>query len=99
MGTGVRAGGVFLSEEFITAFSLFVFCSELLQFITSGSIVAMEILGDDAVSKWKMLLGPANSGVAQTEAPDSIRATFGIDGIRNAAHGPDSIASAAQVRF
>ncbi|XP_014459418.1 nucleoside diphosphate kinase 7 isoform X2 [Alligator mississippiensis] len=72
------------------------FYNELLQFITSGSIVAMEILGDDAVSKWKMLLGPANSGVAQTEAPDSIRATFGIDGIRNAAHGPDSIASAAQ---
>uniref|UniRef100_A0A7M4E7Y0 NME/NM23 family member 7 n=1 Tax=Crocodylus porosus TaxID=8502 RepID=A0A7M4E7Y0_CROPO len=72
------------------------FYNELLQFITSGSIVAMEILGDDAVSKWKMLLGPANSGVAQTEAPDSIRATLGIDGIRNAAHGPDSIASAAQ---
>lgn len=71
-------------------------CSELLQFITSGPIVAMEILGDDAVCKWKTLLGPANSAVAQTDAPDSIRANFGHDGLRNAAHGPDSVASAAQ---
>ncbi|KAM6293783.1 nucleoside diphosphate kinase homolog 7 isoform 3-T3 [Porphyrio hochstetteri] len=72
------------------------FYNELLQFITSGPIVAMEILGDDAVCKWKTLLGPANSAAAQTDAPDSIRANFGHDGIRNAAHGPDSVASAAQ---
>ncbi|XP_074663884.1 nucleoside diphosphate kinase homolog 7 isoform X4 [Strix aluco] len=72
------------------------FYNELLQFITSGPIVAMEILGDDAVCKWKTLLGPANSAVAQTDAPDSIRANFGQDGLRNAAHGPDSVASAAQ---
>ncbi|NXC17367.1 NDK7 kinase, partial [Corythaeola cristata] len=72
------------------------FYNELLQFITSGPIVAMEILGDDAVCKWKTLLGPVNSAVAQTDAPDSIRANFGHDGLRNAAHGPDSVASAAQ---
>ncbi|NXL83919.1 NDK7 kinase, partial [Alectura lathami] len=70
--------------------------NELLQFITSGPVVAMEILGDDAVCKWKTLLGPANSAVARTDAPDSIRANFGQDGVRNAAHGPDSVASAAQ---
>ncbi|XP_050816334.1 nucleoside diphosphate kinase 7 isoform X4 [Gopherus flavomarginatus] len=70
--------------------------SELLHFITSGPAVAMEILGDDAVSEWKKLLGPANSGVARADAPGSIRAMFGTDGIRNAAHGPDSFASAAR---
>lgn len=59
----------------------------------------MEILGDDAVSEWKKLLGPANSGVARSDAPGSIRAMFGTDGIRNAAHGPDSFASAARVSF
>ncbi|XP_053915838.1 nucleoside diphosphate kinase 7 isoform X1 [Cuculus canorus] len=72
------------------------FYNELIQFITSGPIVAMEILGHDAVCKWKTLLGPSNSAAAQTDAPDSIRAKFGHDGIRNAAHGPDSVASAAQ---
>ncbi|XP_075763117.1 nucleoside diphosphate kinase homolog 7 isoform X1 [Pelodiscus sinensis] len=72
------------------------FYNELLQFITSGPTVVMEILGDDAVSEWQKLLGPANSGVARSEAPGSIRAMFGTDGIRNAAHGPDSFASAAR---
>uniref|UniRef100_A0A8B9FN12 NME/NM23 family member 7 n=1 Tax=Amazona collaria TaxID=241587 RepID=A0A8B9FN12_9PSIT len=73
------------------------FYNELLQFITSGPIVAMEILGDDAVCKWKTLLGPANSAAAQTDAPESIRGSFGHTGLRNAAHGPDSVASAAQL--
>ncbi|KAM7178119.1 nucleoside diphosphate kinase homolog 7 isoform 3-T3 [Macrochelys suwanniensis] len=72
------------------------FYNELLLFIASGPTVAMEILGDDAVSEWKKLLGPANSGVARSDALGSIRAMFGTDGIRNAAHGPDSFASAAR---
>lgn len=78
-----------------------VFClfrSELIQFITSGPAIAMEILRDDAICEWKKLLGPANSGMARTDAPGSLRALFGTDGIRNAAHGPDSFASAARVR-
>ncbi|XP_063505039.1 nucleoside diphosphate kinase 7 isoform X6 [Pongo pygmaeus] len=72
------------------------FFNELIQFITTGPIIAMEILRDDAICEWKRLLGPANSGVARTDAPESIRALFGTDGIRNAAHGPDSFASAAR---
>uniref|UniRef100_G1KKD0 Nucleoside diphosphate kinase homolog 7 n=1 Tax=Anolis carolinensis TaxID=28377 RepID=G1KKD0_ANOCA len=70
--------------------------NELLEFITSGPVVALEILGDDAISRWKNLLGPANSVVARSDSPDSIRALFGTDGIRNVAHGPDSFASAAR---
>ncbi|KAM3836323.1 nucleoside diphosphate kinase homolog 7 isoform 4-T6 [Vipera latastei] len=69
--------------------------NELLEFITSDPVVAMEILGDDAIGRWKQLLGPANSVVARTDAPNSIRARFGSDSIRNVAHGPDSFASAA----
>ncbi|GAB5583384.1 nucleoside diphosphate kinase 7 isoform X1 [Prionailurus iriomotensis] len=72
------------------------FLNELIQFITSGPIIAMEILRDDAICEWKRLLGPANSGLARTDAPGSLRALFGTDGIRNAAHGPDSFASAAR---
>ncbi|XP_070798857.1 nucleoside diphosphate kinase homolog 7 isoform X2 [Pituophis catenifer annectens] len=69
--------------------------NELLEFITSGPVVAMEILGDDAIGRWKQLLGPANSVVARTDAPNTIRGRFGSDSIRNVAHGPDSFASAA----
>ncbi|XP_032245309.1 nucleoside diphosphate kinase 7 isoform X4 [Phoca vitulina] len=72
------------------------FLNELIQFITSGPTIAMEILRDDAICEWKRLLGPANSGMARTDAPGSLRALFGSDGIRNAAHGPNSFASAAR---
>ncbi|ELK29876.1 Nucleoside diphosphate kinase 7 [Myotis davidii] len=72
------------------------FFNELIQFITSGPVIAMEILRDDAICEWKRLLGPANSVVARADAPGSIRALFGADGIRNAAHGPDSFACAAR---
>lgn len=57
----------------------------------------MEILRDDAICEWKRLLGPANSGIARSEAPGSVRALFGTDGIRNAAHGSDTFESAARV--
>ncbi|ELW47264.1 Nucleoside diphosphate kinase 7 [Tupaia chinensis] len=80
----------------ITKLKMMMLSSELIQFITSGPVIAMEILRDDAICEWKRLLGPANSGVARTDAPGSIRALFGTDGIRNAAHGPDSFASAAR---
>lgn len=56
----------------------------------------MEILRDDAICEWKRLLGPANSGIARSEAPGSVRALFGTDGIRNAAHGSDTFESAAR---
>uniref|UniRef100_A0A673T1K3 Nucleoside diphosphate kinase homolog 7 n=1 Tax=Suricata suricatta TaxID=37032 RepID=A0A673T1K3_SURSU len=72
------------------------YLNELIQFITSGPTIAMEILRDDAICEWKRLLGPANSGLARADAPGSLRALFGTDGIRNAAHGPDSFASAAR---
>jgi nucleoside-diphosphate kinase len=39
--------------------------------------------------------GPTDSKTAQQQAPDSIRAMYGTDGTRNAAHGSDSPASAA----
>ncbi|CAH6789398.1 Nme7 [Phodopus roborovskii] len=80
----------------ITKLRMMTLSSELIQFITSGPVIAMEILKDDAICEWKRLLGPANSGLARTDAPGSIRALFGTDGIRNAAHGPDSFASAAR---
>ncbi|NWI97658.1 NDK7 kinase, partial [Pitta sordida] len=69
---------------------------ELLQFIMSGPVLAMEILGDDAVSKWKAIVGPANPTATETDTLDSIRDNFGHGGLQNAAHGPDSVASAAK---
>ena len=70
------------------------FFSALLDYITRGPVVAFEVMGADAVRKWREVLGPTDSSLARQEAPDSIRAQFGTDKTRNACHGADSTESA-----
>lgn len=70
------------------------FFENLVGFMTSGRVLAMELVGTDAVAKWRGLIGPTNTDKAKQEAPDSLRAKFGTDGTRNAVHGSDSNASA-----
>ena len=53
----------------------------------------MELVSEDAVKKWRQVIGPTNSLTAKAERPDSIRALFGTDGTRNAVHGSDSMGS------
>ncbi|XP_062371468.1 nucleoside diphosphate kinase 7 [Cinclus cinclus] len=72
------------------------FYHELLQLIMSGPILAMELLGDDAVSKWRAIVGPANPTETESDTLDSVSESFGHCGLRDAAHGPDSVASAAK---
>lgn len=68
-----------------------------MQFVSSGPVIAMELMGDEAVSVWRKVLGPTDSGVARKDAAQSLRAQFGTDGTKNAGHGSDSLASAARV--
>uniref|UniRef100_A0A8C6KV20 Nucleoside diphosphate kinase homolog 7 n=1 Tax=Nothobranchius furzeri TaxID=105023 RepID=A0A8C6KV20_NOTFU len=84
------------AEDFYVEHQSKPFFSALVHFMSSGPVVAMELVGDKALSIWRELLGPADSAVALTEAPQSIRAQFGTDAIKNVAHGSDSIAVAAR---
>ena len=70
------------------------FYDQLTEFMSSGVILAMELVADGAIQKWRKLLGPTNTFTAQQEAPSSIRALYGTDGTRNACHGSDSTMSA-----
>uniref|UniRef100_A0A9J7ZNC8 Nucleoside diphosphate kinase n=1 Tax=Cyprinus carpio carpio TaxID=630221 RepID=A0A9J7ZNC8_CYPCA len=72
------------------------FFNNLVQFVSSGSVIAMELMGDEAVTTWRKVLGPTDSGVAQKDAANSLRGQFGTDGTKNAGHGSDSLASAAR---
>lgn len=53
----------------------------------------MELVAENAIEKWRKLIGPTNTLVAKEQAPDSLRAYFGTDGTKNAVHGSDSTAS------
>ena len=50
----------------------------------------MELVADNAIDKWRALIGPTNTLAARQEKPDSLRAYFGTDGTKNAVHGSDS---------
>lgn len=69
------------------------FFDNLCNFMCSDVTVGMELIASDAVAKWRKTIGPTNSDNAKRDAPGSIRAKFGTDGTRNAAHGADSAVS------
>jgi len=70
------------------------FFGELMEFVTSGPVLSLELTATDCVTKWRALLGPTNSFKAKAEVPNSLRAIFGTDGQCNACHGADSDTSA-----
>ena len=66
----------------------------MINFMTSDYVIGLELVGKNAVGAWRGLAGPTNSETAREQAPDSIRALYGIDGTKNACHGSDATASA-----
>ena len=56
-------------------------------FMCSGPSDVYILANQDAIAKWRQLLGPTKVVQAQYSAPDSIRGTFGLSDTRNAAHG------------
>lgn len=67
------------------------FFGELVDFITSGPVVAMEWSGESAVSVARTLMGGTNPAEA---APGTIRGDFGVVITHNIVHGSDSTESA-----
>jgi nucleoside-diphosphate kinase len=67
------------------------FFGELVAFITSGPVVAMEWSGEGAVGVSRTLMGVTNPAEA---APGTIRGDFGLIITENIVHGSDSVESA-----
>jgi len=70
------------------------FYDGLVTHMSSAPVLCMELIGDNAVSAWRDLIGPTNPVDAKTTAPNSIRARFGSVLPKNACHGSDSQQSA-----
>ena len=69
------------------------FFGELVEFITSGPLVAMVLEGDEAVTAARQVIGATNPLEANT---GSIRGDFAIAVGQNMVHGSDSPESAAR---
>lgn len=66
------------------------FFGELVEFITSGPIVAMVLEGTDAIKAARQVIGATNPLEAAT---GSIRGDFAIEVGQNMVHGSDSVES------
>ncbi|CAK9801934.1 Nucleoside diphosphate kinase 7 [Anthophora quadrimaculata] len=62
----------------------------MVNYLTSGPIVALELLGDHAITRWKEVIGPEDREEAVSKAPSSLRAQYAKDNIHNAVHGSEN---------
>src|ERR1700744_556471 len=82
-----------LAEEHYAEHAERPFFGELVDFITSGPIVAMVLEGVDAVTAARQVIGATNPLEANT---GTIRGDFALETGRNMVHGSDAPESAAR---
>jgi len=68
------------------------FFKSLLKFMTSGPIIVSILEGDNAIERYRKLMGPTDSEKAPK---NTIRGKFGTNIERNACHGSDAVETAA----
>ena len=66
------------------------FVQDYIQYLVSDVSVGLEVIKDCGIDDLKVLLGPENALTAKNVAPQSVRALFGKDNMRNAVHSSDS---------
>jgi len=79
------------AEGFYAEHSERPFFGDLVSFMTSGPIVVLALERENAISKWRSVMGVTDSTQAE---PHTLRSQFGTDIERNASHGSDSPRSA-----
>lgn len=67
--------------------------------ITSGPVIGMELLAENAVDRWLELAGPTDPAEAKTKCSRSLRARFGQDTTRNVVHASKSLESTEKASF
>ena len=68
------------------------FFDELIAFMTEGPVVLLALEREDAVAKWREVMGATNPAKADE---GTVRKLYGTDIGRNASHGSDSNENAA----
>lgn len=69
------------------------FLDDLVAFMSSGPVVAGVLEGDNAVARWRELMGATNPANA---APGTIRADFALGLEKNSVHGSDAAGTARE---
>jgi nucleoside-diphosphate kinase len=79
-----------MSEDFFEVYKgVLPEYSAIIDHVSSGPIIALEVRNDDVVSQLRALVGPHDPEIAKILRPNTIRALFGKDRIKNAVHCTD----------
>ncbi|XP_078344639.1 thioredoxin domain-containing protein 3 homolog isoform X2 [Oculina patagonica] len=73
------------------------FFEGLTEHMASGPTLMMVLTREDAVSGWRAMMGPTDPQQALELAPNSLRAQFGVDTMKNAVHGSSTVEKAEEV--
>lgn len=79
------------AEEFYSVHKGKPFFESLIEFMTSGPIIAMVLEGDKAISVVRLMIGPTDGREA---APGTIRGDYALSKSENIVHASDSPESA-----
>ena len=79
------------AEEFYAEHKDKTFFTRLVEIMSSAPIVVQVLQGEDAVAKYRKIMGTTNPDVAEE---GTIRKTFALSIDRNTVHGSDSLISA-----
>jgi nucleoside-diphosphate kinase len=78
--------GTAQAESFYAVHRARPFYKDLVAFMTSGPVVVMAIEGENAIARYREVMGPTDSKKAPV---GTIRQKYGTDIERNAVHGSD----------
>lgn len=66
------------------------FYERMTNYLLSGISVAIELAREDAIARWRQVIGPTVLEVAKERAPGSLRALYARTTTENLVHGSDS---------
>nr|XP_048316944.1 thioredoxin domain-containing protein 3 [Myodes glareolus]XP_048316945.1 thioredoxin domain-containing protein 3 [Myodes glareolus] len=71
------------------------FYKNVLEVLSSGTSLVMVLTKWNAVAEWRRMMGPVDPEEAKLISPDSLRAKYGLDILRNAVHGASNVSEAS----
>lgn len=63
--------------------------------VCRGTSLIMVLTKWNAIAEWRRMMGPVDPEEAKLISPDSLRAKYGLDILRNAVHGASNVSEAS----